>query len=165
MPIEIADPIALTDLAGSVDDRWAAFEQAATAFAEHVVVDAVPGPPSHQAQSAVVLATLFGPLPTGDLARQLLTSAGVSDPAAVLAWHDTAYPEMSPRDLALNPFRPDRLGEDCVADILAHDRRANEMVAAVLAGISGHKVVDDETTHRHFHRHHIGRYRPLLLRR
>ncbi|GAA1294018.1 hypothetical protein GCM10009634_47900 [Saccharothrix xinjiangensis] len=69
---------------------------------------------------AVFLATLFGPTDAGT-ARHLVDQD-------VLRWHDRLYPE-PPH--VLGPLRPDRLGEDYVAQYLADEPRAADLLTGL----------------------------------
>jgi hypothetical protein len=79
--------------------------------------------PIDVASNAVLLATLFGPLPS-DSARKLLLAACLADgearARAILVLHAALYPNQT-RNSALEPLRPDRLGEDFVAGFLLYD--------------------------------------------
>jgi len=96
-------------------------------------------PPAATAPNSVFLATLFGPL-SDDAAVDLLRRAELADGAAaareLLHWHDGLYPDHDAgsglHEPALAPLRPDRFGEDFIADHLKADSR-NKSVLSRLA--------------------------------
>ena len=103
-----------------------------------------------EAADAVFLATLFGPTADQAAARALLERAEL--PAAALAWHDELYPPEG--RTALTPLRPDRLGEDFVAEHLASHRRSVDLlerVAADAPGVRRALIVLAASADRHAH--------------
>ncbi|MGX7829678.1 hypothetical protein ACTG9Q_31785 [Actinokineospora sp. 24-640] len=80
----------------------------------------------------VFLATLLGPVTT-EAACALLDRASVARDA--LRWHDRLYPPAA--RTALTPLRPDRFGEDFIADHLLHDPRACDLLTELPLGRNG----------------------------
>ncbi len=87
-----------------------------------------------QAADSVLLATLFGPLPGAEDAKAVLTAAGIPNAHAALSWHDTLYPQQPSDGVfpALAPLRPDRFGEDYIAQRLTTEPRAAELLHRIL---------------------------------
>ena len=111
-----------------------------------------------QASDSVFLATLLGPLPGAAHAAALMTAAGITDQQSartVLAWHDTLYPQDQPRAStgsvtypALAPLRPDRFGEDFIAERLTTDPRATELLHHTLTLTHGQALLDENAIRR-----------------
>jgi tetratricopeptide (TPR) repeat protein len=88
-----------------------------------------------QAADSVFLATLFGPFQNAtDAMAVLAVASGQASARAILTWHDRLYPQDPTGDVypALAPLRPDRFGEDFVAQRLTTEPRTAELLHQVL---------------------------------